>query len=760
MFCCILNFVSLNAKVQPEDVVWHGPSANSSESMPCGGGSIGMNIWGEENGDILFYVCRSGSFDENSSLVKQGRFRLHFSPELNMNKFTQVLHVNEGYVEISDGETNVQLWCDVFKPVIHVNISGKQKLNVSASYENWRTTDRPLMKGEEFQSTFKFGSRSDVVTRHDEIEAEQESITFWHRNLDSTAFDASVKQQQMTSVKSQLYNPLKNLMFGGRMTAKGFKLKDKYEGVYDKTAFVGWTYTNEKPQNNIDIQIALATMQGNVEEWKAALATTESKVTIKNDKSASRKWWSDFWQRSFIVSDGEAEEYTRNYTLFRYMLGCNAYGDWPTKFNGGLFCYDPSLVFESSPYTPDYRQWGGGTHTAQNQRLLYWPMLKSGDADMMKSQLDFYKNILRNAELRSQVYWNHGGACFDEQLDPFGLISYGDYDYTLSRPEISDPGVPYNAWLEYTWDTVLEFCQMALDREEYFGIDATEYIPLICSSIDFFDQHYRYLARKSSVNELDGEGKLILYPGSGAETYKMAYNATSTCSALQTVTKSLISWMEKHEVDQTCIDKYRSFLATIPDLSYRQIDGHKVISPAVTWARVNNTEPSQLYPVYPWRQYGVGRDDLETALNTWKYDPFVKQTEGHESWRQHLIWAACLGLTDDAVRLLKLKLGDGPTRFPAFWGPGIDWIPDHNWGGSGMIGLQEMLVQEADGKILLFPAWPKEWDVHFKLHLSQETFIEVELKDGQPRVIEITPSSRIDDVCVAEISSGKIVGIY
>ena len=139
---------------------------------------------------------------------------------------------------------------------------------------------------------------------------------------------------------------------------------------------------------------------------------------------------------------------------------------------------------------------------------------------------------------------------------------------------------------------------------------------------------------------------------------------------------------------------------------------------------------------------------METALNTWKYDPFVKQTEGHESWRQHLIWAACLGLTDDAVRLLKLKLGDGPTRFPAFWGPGIDWIPDHNWGGSGMIGLQEMLVQEADGKILLFPAWPKEWDVHFKLHLSQETVIEVELKDGQPRVIEITPASRIDDVCV------------
>ena len=35
-----------------------------------------------------------------------------------------------------------------------------------------------------------------------------------------------------------------------------------------------------------------------------------------------------------------------------------------------------------------------------------------------------------------------------------------------------------------------------------------------------------------------------------------------------------------------------------------------------------------------------------------------------------------------------------------------------------MIGMQEMLLQEADGKILLFPAWPKDWDVHFKLHAT------------------------------------------
>ena len=47
--------------------------------------------------------------------------------------------------------------------------------------------------------------------------------------------------------------------------------------------------------------------------------------------------------------------------------------------------------------------------TAQNQRLVYWPMLKSGDSDMMPAQFDFYNRMLKNAELRSRVYWQHGG---------------------------------------------------------------------------------------------------------------------------------------------------------------------------------------------------------------------------------------------------------------------------------------------------------------------------------------------------------------
>ena len=53
----------------PEPYTWTEQSKNSSESMPCGGHDVGMNVW-VENGDLMIYLSRSGFFDENNTLLK------------------------------------------------------------------------------------------------------------------------------------------------------------------------------------------------------------------------------------------------------------------------------------------------------------------------------------------------------------------------------------------------------------------------------------------------------------------------------------------------------------------------------------------------------------------------------------------------------------------------------------------------------------------------------------------------------------------
>ncbi|WBL23383.1 DUF5703 domain-containing protein [Zunongwangia sp. HRR-M8] len=725
---------------------WTSQSNNSSESMPVGGGDIGMNVW-VEKGSIYAYFSRSGTFDEHNTFLKLGRLKLELEPNPFSTEegFKQELKLNNGFLEISQNNTQIKFWVDVFNPVIHMDIESSTKIEASVNYENWRYHDREVKGKANNANSYKWAPQGKIITYADSIFFHEEKILFYHRNRYSTVFDVAVKQQKMESVKDQMTNPLRNLTFGGLIHGSNFQPAGIYEGVYQNTDFKGFRLKSKKPSKNQNIQIQLYTKQTeNIKNWKSVLLNSVQEYKKDKNRAAkkSQDWWNAFWDRSWIyvqetnsTKKDSVFQIGQNYQLFRYMLGCNAYGEYPTKFNGGLFTYDPAYVDSTYKFTPDFRNWGGGTMTAQNQRLVYFPMLKSGDFEMMTPQFKFYQRILKNAQLRSIVYWNHKGASFTEQIENYGLPNPSEYNW--NRPEDYDPGMQYNAWLEYQWDTILEFCMMILDQHYYAKIDISEYLPLVMSSLQFFDEHYQYLAGKRGSEKLDTNGDLILYPGSAAETYKMAYNANSTIAGLRVISEKLL-YLPKHYLSDIEKSYLKEFQNRIPPLNFREIADKKVIAPAKSWERVNNTEVPQLYPVFPWGIYGIGKPELDIARNTFRLDPDAKKFRSHIGWKQDNIFAARLGFTKEAARFTKMKLANSGRRFAAFWGPGFDWVPDHNWGGSGMIGLQEMLLQTVNDKILLFPAWPKHWNVHFKMHAPGNVIVEAKVENGVSEIIEIS----------------------
>lgn len=752
----LLNYTSLFSQQGGPNynIVWTTQSKNSSESMPCGGGDIGLNVW-VENGELLVYATQSGSFNEDNNLMKAGRLRIKLLPNPFDGKiFKQELHLHEGYLTV-DGEDNgikatAKIWVDVNNPVAHFEISANKKITVEAAYESWRYKDRPITRRENYSNSWKWAPPQDKKYSKDEISVSTGGVLFYHNNGEKTNFDTTVSQQGMDAVKDQLYNPLKNLAFGGLFRGENFINAGTYDGVYQQTDFKGWKLKSKQPARTHSLILALYNEQvANFGEWHQSLETILLASGDKNALSKTQQWWQQFWSRSFIhINNDSVNSKTwkigRNYQLFRYMLGCNANNQWPTKFNGGLFTVDPNFIDTANKgLTPDYRNWGGGVHTAQNQRLVYYPMIKNADWDLLQSQFNFYLRILKNAELRSKVYWDHGGGCFTEQIENYGLPNYAEY--ATKRPDNYDKGVEYNAWLEYEWDTVLEFCLMMLEEELYTGKDISAKIPFIESCVEFFYQHYSYEAKKRTARIFDNSGKLTFYPGSGAETFKMATNSTATLVALKTIINRLKSLPDKYISDDKRLH-YDSLLKRTPGISFTSFNGHTTIAPAKSWERINNTESPQLYPVFPWGMYGVGKPGLDTAVNTWRFDTNVVKFKSHVGWKQDNIWAARLGLTDEAWQLTQLKFEDAPRRFPTFWGPGFDWVPDHNWGGSGMIGLQEMLMQVDDKTILLFPAWPKNIDVHFKLHAPYNTTVEAEVKEGKLVSIKVFPEERAKDV--------------
>ena len=743
------------------NVVWDAPSRNALESMPCGAGDIGMNVW-VEDGDLLVYLSRSGTFDELNSFPKLGRLRISLSPNLfkDSNVFRQELKLKEGEVEIraeKEGQqVIVRLWADVFHPVAHIEVESNKPLTAYAAYEGWRYEERTLVGNEaEVCRTYK-GASVPAVVKCDTVRFDGGGVMFYHRNSGETAFDLAVRQQKLEGVKGELWNPLPGLIYGGRLSGDGMVVYDQVSGKYASTPFRAWRLKSVRPSKKHHIQVVFHTQKrGTEKDWKTGLVQVEQEIGEMRRKSKEKTldWWKKFWDRSYIyVNNDQADikdekwQVGRNYQVFRYQLACNAYGEYPTKFNGGLFTVDPEYTDARILHTPDFRKWGGGSFTAQNQRLVYWPMLKSGDFDMLPSQFDFYKRLLPNAEVRSRHYWGHGGACFTEQIENFGLPV--GFEYGWKRPKEFDPGLQYNAWVEYQWDTVFEFCMMMVEAYRYARMDVSEYMPLMLSCLRFYDEHYQYLSALRTPKKLDGEGKLVLYPATALETYKMATNPITTLTAMECLTQALL---ELPDTFLTASERryLESLQKRIPTpVHYRTKEGHKTFSPAQSWERVNNMEYPQLYTVFPWGVHHIDAPELDIARNTWYYGADVPAQKGYKSWEQSAVFCARLGLRQEAADFTIKKMKDSGRRFPTWWGPGHDWVPDHNWGGCGMIGLQEMVMQCYGDKIYIGAGLPDDWDVDFKLHAPQETVVEGCIRRGKVVRLDVYPENRMKDIVV------------
>ena len=60
-----LSVDQLRSAVSSNDVVWDQPGRSSADSMPIGNGDIGLNVWTETNGDIVFYIGKTDAWSEN-----------------------------------------------------------------------------------------------------------------------------------------------------------------------------------------------------------------------------------------------------------------------------------------------------------------------------------------------------------------------------------------------------------------------------------------------------------------------------------------------------------------------------------------------------------------------------------------------------------------------------------------------------------------------------------------------------------------------
>ncbi|KAK2047260.1 hypothetical protein LZ31DRAFT_611068 [Colletotrichum somersetense] len=746
------------------DTVWTTQSTDASGSMPVGGGDVGLNLW-VESGEVLFYIAKSGAFDENNSLLKLGRVRLSFTPNpfaANASVFEQRLNINDGYATIrGDHSTEVKIWVDMDTSAIHTEVISAVPLNLTAGFESWRTQGHQMVAGEQQQTSWGVNDVPQLplpYQRPDSISYSSGGVLSYHHNGETPLFDFQVVQQNLTSIgPDSLFNPMRNNTFGTFMMSPQLEPGSITTGTYINTSYTSYNLASSSPSRSFQLYIATGQDQTtNVEDWVSGLINSASLIPTAS-QTDTIEWWHSFWDRSYIIINPDAPptdsgfQVGKNYQYFRYMMACNAKGKYPTRFNGGLFTFDPILVRGQESFTPDYRKWSGGTFTAQNQRLLYWPLLKSGDFDIMTQQFNFYSNTSPTNRKLGQLYFGLDVGLTSEQIDNTGLPNVYEYDANAysdggTRTSLYPPGILFNDWLGWLSDAANEFADMVLQANLHGGVDVAPWISFIEYQLAWFDEYYQ------QRNGLEENGTLIIYPASGAETYKLALNPASTVSGLRKTISDLLQ--TGASLVKGNASYYESYSARVPATPMQPCPGATslvCIAPATNYSFTMNNEPTAMYAIFPWGEYGLGQPtNLSYAMHTYFNDSQSATYNGTYGWRQDQIWFARMGLTDRAASNTIDRFADSTVyRFPTFKGPNYDWSPDMNHYGSASIGLQEMLMQtfaKNNTQIRLLPAWPSEWTGYFKLLAPFQTTVAANITGSSVSDLKVTPASREADI--------------
>ncbi len=750
----------------PSPVIWSSPSEGSAGSMPIGNGEIGLNVWAEANGMVRFYVAKSDAWDGAGRLLRLGGVDITFSPNpFEGGEFSQTLDAARGQIVFkgADGFT-ARLWVDANAPVIRIQAAAPSGVSVSAKPNIWRREKMEInIKDLRGYSWYMggldatqgiFSAPTPVFSYPDTIaDLDGERIGWYQRN-ETSFWEFGYVHQQIGQPPAGEPDPLLHRTFGLAMGSPQL-LKNGPEHLESAAPL---------KEFRIDI-VALTAITAQASEWVDQAMALQKKAEEADSKSAFEDhsaWWKTFWGRSYIhvtkavepvvpvappagkkarnrpainppgAADGRsfAERINEAYQLQRYMSAIAGRGAFPIHFNGSLFWGEKQDVRGAPVIDPDWRQWAGD-YWWQNTRLPYYPMLASGDFEMMKPLFEMYFNRLPAETARTKAWFGCEGAFVGETATFWGMMSNGDYGY--ERPPELKVGETKNPVMRYYWQPGIELIHMMLDYYDHTGDKAFVKDRLAPMA----EAYLKYYSTRFSR---DAQGKLVITPAQSLETWANVVNPTPDVAGLAQNTRRILA-LPNDLVPDSLRKLARELHDATPAIPMRTENGRELIGFAgqVNCKRSNRENP-ELYTVYPYRTYGIRRPGLELARETYS----ARTTKDLFGWHQSGMQAACLGLADECARALALNLrNQNPKfRFPVMWGPNYDWLPDQCHGANFINTLQLMLLQTDGEKILIAPAWSDGWDVEFKLHAPGHTIVEAAIRNGKIEDLKVTPTER------------------
>lgn len=520
-----------------------------------------------------------------------------------------------------------------------------------------------------------------------------------------------------------------------------------------------------------------------------AVATVNAAVSFDAISAASRDWWSDFWQRSYVYFPTQFNyEQRRNY--YMYLAAISSRGSYPQKYNGGIWIGEE-----------DRRDWGS-FYWNWNQDSLYQPLMAANHVDLMNPMFKMREASYAKYEKAAQQMWGAQGIFIGETSGILGweelpdevaqsMQQYYTFKTTTRSQAFTDMTKRRNRFLPpWNWNvfnsgnnqaSYVTHTMMATQEtaEHYWNAY------LYTKDLGFLrDKAYPFIKGGANLYQSydglrkDSDGKYHFYNTNLHEHIWAGKDVIDDLSMARGIFAVAIKASTLLDVDASLRAGWQEILDNLARYPLRT-DPQSLWAASTdsSWAtKLATSEPAWaqgLRPAYfirdeggtespilkmlekfdvlnlETRDQGLDNGDWAIALNTYLHSPgYINQVQGtvidrNGSSRFH-VDAAKLGRADDMVKILSTQYGVFSTYgvFPNLLFDQADYYSAEGY-GTFAAALQESLHQSlsptpvGDPVIRVFPAWPPAWDAKYKLLAKDGFLVSSSIKSGDVQYVEI-----------------------
>lgn len=757
------------------DLDYTSPATRSEEGMPVGNGRMGSLVWTTPSA-LKFQINRCDVFAEDSSSVSFPHQDDDYASGC-------------GYVDINLASAGPDVFTDKnFHQHLHVydGVMTAQGNGLSARVLAWNAHDVMAVEID------------DQRPRPEPINIDLRMLRYNQQyfndmNWQLTANHAVVFRTANHYATSQLH-----IRDGAIVLTQRFAEKQFFDSSAVAIAVLGRD-SHPRFLNEYTVQLSAAPKPGKftilissaatfdrnqnvadlaLEELTAAKAK-ENFTTLAADNA---KWWHDFWAKGYVTMhspDGQADFVGGNYLYFLYLMASSSRGDYPPRF-GGMLWYTNG----------DMRRWGSQYWHA-NTDAYYRDLMPSGHLDLATPFFSLYSGMYDACALAAQQQWDSKGIYIPEvtffngpEKIPDDLVKEFQ-DLYLARKPNSQASKEFLAYVQtknnlnsrynfLNFGSYINGVFVQPDKGAGIFGHCTHFLSGMSGIASQFWQYYEFTGDKQFLQQKaypiikgvaefyanfpnlkkEADGKYHIYHVNRIESDWDSHDTPSELDAMHTIFPLALQASQLLGVDENLRPKWQdiadhlaspgpgngnrgNFDQTKGGFSRHVAEEISAASglpiphfPSSNPATRPATQPDARRPRE--RVFGNFVAPGDGAIEPLGPQPDLK--------RRFLGFNMTGGFIDPSgdggakIFRNRLRLREGPGAIDA-----------EHLGGLAF-GIHESLLTSTTNDTLttstiqLFPAWPKDWTVHFKLLARGGTFVTASQENGRVLSVQLDPT--------------------